>query len=85
VVVGLSLDKRETLVTRLLDAEPDHKTELPRPTLWPFWVAVATAVTFSVSIFTPWGIPIGIILSAIALIGWFWPKPPYKELLEEQP
>jgi cytochrome c oxidase subunit 1 len=85
VVVGLSLDKRETLVTRLLDAEPDHITELPRPTTWPFWVAVGIAITFSISIFTPWGIPIGILLSGAALIGWFWPKPPYPELLEEQP
>ncbi len=85
VVTGLSLDKREVLVTRVLDAEPDHITELPKPTMWPFWVACAIAVTFSVSIFTPWGVPLGIILSAVALIGWFWPKPPYKELLEEQP
>jgi cytochrome c oxidase subunit 1 len=85
VVVGLRSDKREVLVTNLLDAEPDHRTELPHPTLWPFFLAIATAVTFTVAIFTPWGLPIGAILSAVALIGWFWPKPPYKELMEEQP
>ncbi len=29
VVVGLSTEKREVLVTNLLDAEPDHRAELP--------------------------------------------------------
>jgi len=85
VIVGLRTDRREVLVTNLLDAEPEHKTELPEPTLWPFVLAVTTAITFVVCIFTPWGLPIGIVLSAVALIGWFWPKPPHQELMEEQP
>ena len=57
------------------------------PTTATMGLAAGTAltITFTVTIFTPWGIPIGIILSAVALIGWFWPKPPYKELMEEQP
>jgi cytochrome c oxidase subunit 1 len=85
VVVGLRSDKREVLVTNLLDAEPDHRSELPKPTLWPFFLAIATAVTFTVAIFSPWGIPIGVVLSTVALIGWFWPKPPHRELMKEQP
>ncbi|HVG08376.1 MAG TPA: cytochrome c oxidase subunit I [Thermoanaerobaculia bacterium] len=85
VVVGLRSDKREVLVTNLLDAEPDHRTELPKPTLWPFFLAITTAITFIVAIFSPWGLPVGLILSGVALIGWFWPKPPHRELMEEQP
>jgi hypothetical protein len=27
-------------------------------------------------IFTPWGLPIGVLPVTIALIGWFWPKEP---------
>ena len=74
VVVGLSTEKREVLVTNL-----------PKPTLWPFGLALATGVTFDLVIFTPWGLPVGIVLATVALVGWFWPRPPYKELLEEQP
>ena len=34
--------KREVLVTRVLDAEPDHRYELPAPSIWPFLTAIAT-------------------------------------------
>jgi cytochrome c oxidase subunit 1 len=85
VVVGLRNDKREVLVTNLVDAEPDHKTQLPGPTLWPLLFAGATAVTFTAGIFTPWALPGGMLIALVALTGWFWPKPPHHELLEEQP
>ena len=85
VVSGLSSTKRETLVTKLMDAEPDHIAELPRPTIWPFLVALASGIGIITAIFTPWGVPLGMVLVAFALIGWFWPHPPHRELLEEQP
>jgi cytochrome c oxidase subunit I+III len=86
VVVGLRSDRRETLVTRLIDAEPDHRDTLPGPSLWPLFVALAMGVTFIGVIFTPWALPAGMILSAITLIGWFWPRGDTKrERLEEQP
>lgn len=85
VVSGLRSDVRETLVTKLMDADPDHRSELPRPTIWPFLLAVATAIGVNVAIFTPLGVPLGFVLAAIALIGWFWPKKPHRELLEQQP
>jgi cytochrome c oxidase subunit I+III len=84
-VAGLPADKRATLVTRLMDAEPDHIHELPRATIWPFLLAVASGIGIVVAIFTPWGVPLGAVLAGIALIGWFWPHPPHRELLEEQP
>jgi cytochrome c oxidase subunit I len=85
VVAGLRSDVPEVLVTKLLDAEPDHRTELPGASPWPFFVAAGTGVAVILSIYTPWGLVIGAVPTAIALLGWFWPKPPHRELLETQP
>ncbi|OLE56050.1 MAG: cytochrome c oxidase subunit I [Acidobacteria bacterium 13_1_20CM_3_53_8] len=75
VVVGLSTECREVLVTNILDAEPEHRYELPGPSIWPFLLALAVGETFTVGIFTPWGFPVGAALSTLALFGWFWSKP----------
>jgi cytochrome c oxidase subunit 1 len=85
VVVGLEVDRPEVLVTHLLDAEPDHKTELPGPSIWPFVLAIAAAVEFIGLMFTPWAAPWGAAVGVVALVGWFWPKPPHKALHWEQP
>ncbi|HYE72395.1 MAG TPA: cbb3-type cytochrome c oxidase subunit I, partial [Blastocatellia bacterium] len=74
VVTGLSVDRRETLVTYALSAEPDHRFVMPDPTIWPFLTAIATAALFIGTIFTPWALPIGAIPVTITLIGWFWPN-----------
>jgi cytochrome c oxidase subunit I+III len=74
VVTGLKPHKREILVTTVLDAEPDHLTEFPEPSLWPFLAAIAVGMTFIGSIFTPWAVVAGSVPVAITLIGWFWPK-----------
>jgi cytochrome c oxidase subunit 1 len=47
---------------------------VPEASLWPLLAAIATAVFFIASIFSPWAIPFGAIPGAIALIAWFWPK-----------
>ena len=72
-VVGLAADHKEVLITRLLDAEPDHRYPVHGPSLWPFVAAIATSVMFVWSIFNPWGVVWGSIPIAVALIGWFWP------------
>jgi cytochrome c oxidase subunit I+III len=74
VVVGLSADKREVLVTQLMDAEPDHRKEFPEPTVWPFLTAVALGGLYIGSIFTPWAVVWGAIPTTIGLIGWAWPR-----------
>jgi cytochrome c oxidase subunit 1 len=74
VFSGLSDKKREVLVTTLLDAEPDHRTDFPGPSIWPFITAVAVTAAFIGSIFTAWAVVVGAVPIAIALIGWFWPK-----------
>jgi cytochrome c oxidase subunit I+III len=73
-VTGLRGDIREVLVTSLLDAQPDHRTRLPGPSIWPLVTALAVAGLFIGSIFTPWAVPVGAVPVAAALIGWLWPS-----------
>ena len=74
VVVGLAANKREVLITHVMDAEPDHTPEEPGPTIWPFLAAVAVSGLFVWSIFSPWGVVYGSIPVFIALVGWVWPR-----------
>ncbi|MEZ2346615.1 cytochrome c oxidase subunit I [Terriglobus sp. RCC_193] len=73
VVSGMHEDVREIVTTRILDAEPEGRDEMPGPTAWPFIAAVVTTALFIGSIFRPIAVSIGAIPLAIALIGWFWP------------
>jgi hypothetical protein len=73
-VSGLSAVSREVLVTTVIDAEPDHRLNLPQPSPWPFLGAVATTILFVGSIFTPWAIVWGSIPVAITMTLWFWPR-----------
>ena len=73
---GLSLDRREVLVTTTVDAHPDNRQKSPRPSLWPLVTALAVTVLFVGSIFTPGALVWGSVPVAIAATGWFWPKRP---------
>jgi cytochrome c oxidase subunit 1 len=73
------------LVTRVLDAQPDHLTEFPQPSVWPFVTALSITVLFTASLFTPWGVVIGSVPATIALILWFWPKKADKEVQTDAP
>ena len=84
LITGLATDKREVLVTRLLDAEPDHRYVYPNPTPWPFFVAVALAGMFIALMFTPWAFPIGVAIATPLVIAWFWPTSHKKEGEEPQ-
>jgi cytochrome c oxidase subunit I+III len=53
VVTGLADDRREVLVTTLLDATPDHRSPSAGPSIWPLLAALVTGVGFIVSIFNP--------------------------------
>jgi cytochrome c oxidase subunit 1 len=74
-VTGLRSDIRDVLVTTVMDAEPEHRTKFPDPSIWPFLTAMAVTMLFIASIYTPWGVVWGAIPVTIAMIGWFWPKP----------
>jgi cytochrome c oxidase subunit 1 len=75
VVTGLRSDRRELLVTSVLEADPDHRTVLPENSVWPFAAAVVTAAVFIGSIFTPWAVVWGAVPVLVVFTGWFWPKP----------
>lgn len=74
MVVGLRADQRDVLVTRVMDAEPDHRKRFPDPTIWPFVAAVAVSVMYVGSIFTPWAVVYGSLPIGAALLAWAWPK-----------
>jgi cytochrome c oxidase subunit 1 len=76
VVTGLRNDRREVLVTTLMDAEPHHRLVLPPPSIWPFFAALAVSIGFAGSVFNAWYITWGSIAAGIAFIGWFWPRRP---------
>jgi cytochrome c oxidase subunit I+III len=76
VLGGLRLDKREVLLTTVLDATPDVREPSAKPSIWPFLASLATTALFVGSIFTPWAVVVGAIPLGITLIAWFWPKEP---------
>jgi cytochrome c oxidase subunit 1 len=76
VVTGLRSDARDVLVTSVLDAEPDHRTLFPEPSIWPLLTALATTALFVGSIFTPWAVVVGAVPVFVTMTGWFWPKKP---------
>ena len=83
VVTGVAADRREVLVTTVLDASPVHRDEFPDPSIWPFLTAVATGGMLLGSIFTPWAVVYGALPIFVTLVGWFWPKhPPEEETTE---
>ena len=74
VATGLSVARRELVVTSIVDAEPDLRETSPDPSIWPLLAALATCVAFISSIFTPWAVVWGGAIVAVTLVGWFWPK-----------
>jgi len=78
VVRGVRDDRREVVVTSVLDAEPHAVTVLPAPSYWPFLTALAIAVAFVGFIFDPWFFVIGFFLTFAALVGWLWPRRPWR-------
>jgi cytochrome c oxidase subunit I len=73
VATGLAVEKRELLVTSLIDARPQIRETTPVPSIWPLIAAILTALLFIGSIFTPWAVVWGVPPLAAALIAWFWP------------
>jgi heme/copper-type cytochrome/quinol oxidase subunit 1 len=74
VAGGLSVERREVLLSSVTDAEAHTREASPEPSVWPLITAIATTIFFVGSIFTPWAVVWGTPLIAVALIGWFWPS-----------
>jgi cytochrome c oxidase subunit 1 len=73
-IAGMSVGKREILVSTLTEAEPDVRETSPDPSIWPLFAAIAVGITFLWSIYTPWAAVYGAVPVALTLTGWFWPK-----------
>jgi cytochrome c oxidase subunit 1 len=80
VMDGLSLDRREVLVTTLVEAEPSYRQRSPEPSIAPLLAALTVWALFVGSIFTPWALVWGAIPMAVAMSLWFWPKRPRARL-----
>ncbi|WFU11665.1 cytochrome c oxidase subunit I (plasmid) [Rhizobium sp. CB3090] len=74
VATGLRTDRRELIVSSLVEAQAEARESSPRNSIWPLLSAIATTIMLIWSIFSPWAVVWGSIPIAIALIGWFWPK-----------
>ncbi|WP_376779257.1 cytochrome c oxidase subunit I [Agrobacterium pusense] len=74
VVAGMRVDRREILVTSVVEALPEARDASPTDSVWPFWAAIATSIMLIWSMFSAWAVVWGSIPIAVALIGWFWPK-----------
>ncbi len=72
VVTGLRTDRREVLCTSALDAIPDHRYNIPGPTIWPLLLGIATGITWIGVIFNVKALLLGFVLNGLALLGWFW-------------
>ncbi|WP_246689057.1 MULTISPECIES: cytochrome c oxidase subunit I [unclassified Mesorhizobium] len=74
IVEGLYTDRRELLITSVVEARAQARESSVGNSIWPLLAALATSAMLIWSIFTPWAVVWGSIPIAIALIGWFWPK-----------
>ena len=72
-VRGLDPLRREVLITNIVDASPDHRHVVPGPSIWPFLLALVSGLTFAGVAFDVRWAPVGALLAALMLIGWFWP------------
>ena len=83
-VTGLRDDRREVLVTTVLDAQPQCISILPGPSPWPLALAVSVSVAFIGMIFHMAWVPVGFALTFLSMVGWHWPRqhvrrPPWEE------
>ena len=74
VATGLSAERREIVVTTLVEAEPQMVEAVVQPSIWPFVSALVISIALLASIFTPWAVVWGAVPIAAVLIAWFWPK-----------
>jgi cytochrome c oxidase subunit 1 len=72
VVTGLHVHFREMLATTIHDAAPEHRYQVPDPSVFPVLMAIVAAGCFISFMFTPWSIPVSMVASFLVLLGWFW-------------
>jgi cytochrome c oxidase subunit I+III len=73
-VIGVGSDRREILLTSMLDATPRAKAVLPGPTAWPLALAASVSFAFVGMIYSLWAVPIGAAFTFMSITGWMWPR-----------
>lgn len=81
-VTGIRADRREVVITTLLDARPQAVCIMPRPSVWPLILALTVGFGFLGFMFQPLLFVAGFFMSFLAILGWLWPHRPW---LEEKP
>jgi cytochrome c oxidase subunit 1 len=76
VVTGLRNDRREVLVTSMMDGEPHHRYVLPGSSVWPLISALLVTVALIGSVFRFEWYYAGVALGTAGLVGCFWPRKP---------
>jgi len=65
--------ERETIVTSTLNAEPQYLQRMPRPSGWPVWAAIFTAVFFMLlTVKGYWPAVVSGVLAVYCIIQWCW-------------
>ena len=76
-VKGIRADRREVLITTVMDATPQGVAIMPFPTLWPLILALVVGFGFLGFMFEPLLFVVGFFLSFFAIVGWLWPQRPW--------
>jgi cytochrome c oxidase subunit 1 len=71
-VTGLDPQKREVLVTTLLDASPSHRECLPGASAWPFLLALVVCAGIWCLIYTAKAFWPMMVLMGMVMIGWYY-------------
>jgi cytochrome c oxidase subunit I+III len=71
----LAAERRETLGTGLLDAQPEQRAIEPGPTIVPLLTAASLAVALLGLMFDPLWVPVGALLLVLSLVTWTRPAP----------
>jgi cytochrome c oxidase subunit 1/cytochrome c oxidase subunit I+III len=66
---------RDTLGTTQLDAQPESVLYMPASSYWPLILALGLTAAFAGALISRvWLIAVGVIVSALALAAWLWPR-----------
>lgn len=75
---------RGSLIVGVLDGRPLALAHLPRRSWWPFVMSVGFTILFvSALVEIAWIAILGLIITFVALVGWFWPQETETKAIDE--
>ena len=75
-VTGMREDRREVIVTSVMDGVPQFRMVLPGSSIWPFLTALGFGIGLAGSVVWFSWYFVASALGMFGLIGWFWPYEP---------